>query len=201
MNSMLIQTVDANWQKVRTTNSTDASLPTRAAQVAKPSGIGDSVAQATASAIVVDATAGVAKPAGGGGVQNGLIISPYGVGSDTNTMLVAVYGWNFLPGKGVADKDLWVPILLGAWTCTLSSALPGIDTGGTARAVGSTELFCTTIVVTGTSGNPGVDQDTISPGGGLPASITVDLKGSQIVEIVFGRNSSSTSCNALVRPL
>jgi len=132
------------------------------------------------------------KPVGGGGVQNSMLIMPYGVGADNAVMSVAVYGWRFVPGRGVDNVDMWVAMLLGWFVCQLSAALPGIGS----RVIGSTELFADTITVT--YGTPAVNNDVVSPANDLPASILLSLKGCQICELVFGTEGSAISCNALV---
>lgn len=186
---MLIETLGLDFTKIRATNTTDASFPSRLIRATEPSGIGDSVAQATASA-VFDCRGGF-----GNVVQNAVKIEPFGAGSNNNTFSLRVIGWKRVVDRASpGDVNLWVwrPTVLVELACTISST----DIGLVGKCVAATDLFADTITLT--TGNDDVSVDIVSPTGDLGAHAIVDLKGSQLYEITFGTGSSATSCNALV---
>ena len=192
--SALLETLTTGLIRARVTNSTDASYPTRTLTVTEPTGIGNSAAQATASA-VFDLSRG--QGAAGGNTQyNRAIIVPFGTGADTNTFLMRVIGWYSAKNRTGGDDPntrIWVPLQLAAATCTLS-----VQVGVAGKVQIETERTCDTIAVVGTTANQGVSVDYVSGANDLTQHIVVDLKGAQKLELIFDRNGSATACNALV---
>lgn len=205
-------TLSMALQKVRRTNSTDASYPSRIPRLAvlagadnAPSGIGDAAAQTTLAVFdLVDPKAresgGIKFPLAKAEAPNLVKLVPFGVGSDDNTFLMRVIGWHLvfdrgaeqsLYGAAVGDA-MWDPVPLGEFTCTLCTQI-GVAQG----VIGATNRFCDTITVVGTSGTNGIDFGIYSPANNTQAHVVVDMKGSQKLEVIFDRNSSATSCNAL----
>ncbi|MGL4553972.1 MAG: hypothetical protein ACRC33_22660 [Gemmataceae bacterium] len=153
--------------KLRSSNATDSAFPSRPATVTEP------------------ASAGVINLAGEGGiVSNNLLLIPFGAGSDNTTFDMQVIGWRKLGTSG-----LWVPTILGQFSCTLSAAV-GVD----GYEVDDTERLADT--VTSGIGNTNVDQIVTSPANDTPASILIDVKGCRKVEVVFDM-TGATSGNAL----
>lgn len=165
---------------IRTTNSTTAgtSINNPADTLTKPSGAG-----------VVELSAGM--------ITYGpprFFLLPYGVGSDTNTFLMSVFGWDIIPGNGSTTADQWTAYLLASFTCTLSSGVTGVA-GGTVPA---TSFYCNSIAL-GKGGTAGVSQEVTAPTGSVKAWCWVDTKGCQLIETLFAMNNSATSANALWR--
>lgn len=186
---MLIETLGLEWFKARQANATDASFPSRIPQATEPTGVGDSVAQATASA-VIDLRGG-----SGNVVQNAIVVRPFGAGSDNNTMSVRFIGWTYLTDyTRDPNTGIWVPTLLAELACTLSAVV-----GVAGKAVVATDRFADTITLT--YGNDDVSIDIVSPANDLSAHAVLDLKGSQKLEICTSTGSSATSCNCLIRKL
>lgn len=180
---MQLETQVQRFRKVRATNATDASFPARVPKATKPTGIGDSAAQATASAVFE-----LGESTG----QNLAIIAPYGAGSDTNTFSMRVFGWSRVIEPGDPQQDIWVPVFLIEVACTLTSAQPGLAN----KTVNSSQLFCDAISLT--AGNAGVSAETLGQTD-TAGQVVIDMKGAELLEIVFSTGSSATSCNALVR--
>ncbi len=132
-------------------------------------------------------------PTGGGTVQQ-LLVLPYGTDTATHTFLMALYGWRISSGRPGAPgtRRIWVPYFLSSFTCTLST-VPGLSKAD----VDQTELFAGTIVVL-KGGTVGYDYTIANPAGNSVANVRVRVYGASKVEIRFGLNSSSASCNALV---
>jgi hypothetical protein len=203
---MLLETLSTALRKVRQINSTDASFPSRVPRLAwsnevdnQPSGKGDSAAQATASA-VIDLTAKSSFPDRGpsnGLAQNKVKIIPFGTGSDTNTFKMRLIGWEIAYERDSGEDirtAIWIPTTLAEFTCTLSTP-PGL--AGT--VVDGNQLFADTIALDGTSGNDDIDISITPPADNTIAHVVVDLKAAQKLEIIFDRNSSASSCNALYK--
>lgn len=191
---MLTETLSTHLMRIRRTNATDSSLPTRTTSATEPSGIGDNAAQATAKAVISLNRENIS----GARVQNRVKIVPVGVGSDNNTFTMAVYGWSRVVDRDKElnpELDLWIATKLAAFTCTLSAAV-----GVAGRVLTATDRIADTIAIIGTSGNPNVSMEIVSPATDEPAHIVVDLKGAEKLEIVFGTGGSATSANALVSP-
>ncbi len=168
------------YAKARTTNSTDASFPSRVPTMTEPTSDG-----------VVSLCQAV-----GGSVPKRAVVVPYGVGSDTNTFKMLILGWSRL---AIESSYLWVPIALGAFTCTLTTV-----TGVAGGDVLDTEKFCDTIAITA---EPVETADVtnrgkirrFSPADDTIAWLSVPLYTAEKLEFLFNLNSSSTSTNALVR--
>lgn len=171
----------------RTTNATDSSLPSKVATGTKPAvSFGTAAAQATSAAVRE-----LTHPGVGGRVQNTLLLTFYGAGSDDNTFVARAIKWNVVDEGGV-DTALWVPIPLFEATVTLSTAV-----GVSGRLVTNTDRFADTIVLTANSANANVDVSVRSPAANYPAVLKVDMEGPMLLEMIFSTGSSATSCNAL----
>lgn len=131
----------------------------------------------------------------GGIASNGLLLVPYGVGSNTNTFLMNVIGWREVVGPvyQAGTSKLWIPVVLATFTgCTLDSALPGVVNSD----LGTTQYFCNAMTL-GT-GNSGISVEVVSPASGdYIAHAVVDVKGFRKVGVYFSTGGSATSCNAL----
>lgn len=181
---MLIETIYTPWRKARAVNQTSTSGITIATTLVEPSG---DAGTATGHSVLE-----IGRPASF--TQNALLLQPYGVGSDTNTFSVDVWGWRPVApclndGTG---RFTWVPTLLCELACTLTSGATGVAGG----AVLDTEYFCDTLTVT--YGNANVSVEIVSNANNLPAHAVVTAKGFQKFELSFFTGSSATSCNALV---
>jgi hypothetical protein len=156
-----------------TADSTSASFPTRIPTTTEPTGDG-----------VIDL---LAAAGGTRVVPTWLDIVPYGTTTADQTFKVRVVGWRKV-------GTLWVPTTLLEFTATLGTA-----TGVSGATLGTTYLFADTVGDPATGkGAIGVDCQPTSPADNTVASYMVDTRGSAKVEILFDRNSSAASCNALV---
>ncbi len=192
MNDVLLTTLSTSFRKVRTTNTTDSSYPSRVPTATRPSGTGNAAAQTTSAVFDL----GLDKQKNGIKQQNAVIIVPFGVGSDTNTFSTRVIGWRMVPGNPQSTTptvDLWIPVPLVDLTCTLST-----PAGVAGTEIGSSNLFCDTLAIANTIGVAGQDCVIKTNGANLIAQATVDMQGYQLVEVTFTTGSSATSCNALI---
>jgi hypothetical protein len=83
-------------------------------------------------------------------------------------------------------------VILAQFVCTMSTQV-----GVAGREVLNTERFCDTITLT--TGNDDVSVDITSPTGDVIAHASVDLKGSQKLELTFAMSTGSpTSANCLI---
>lgn len=178
----------------RQTKTTDAAFPSRIPTLTEPTGLGDSAAQATASAVFD--LIGDEPRADGRSERNKIVVVPFGAGSDTNTFSLRVIGWRIAYDRNKArrsDTAVWIPITLVELLCTLSTPV-GV-TGGFLTA---SDRFCDTIALTGSTANDDVDLSITSPADNTIAHAVVDCKGCQKVELTFQIGVSATSANALV---
>lgn len=171
--SITIKTKVSNMDKVRATNATDSSFPSRPPTKTQPSGEG-----------VYDAANGAAE------TGNILKIIPFGVGSNDQTFDIRILGWSKV-GTGVGS-GLWVPVILAEASCVLSSSAPGVDN----KLVDSTNFFCDTITAL-TALNALTSVEIVSPANNVPGFLAVDYRGFKLIEIVFDM-TGATSGNALV---
>lgn len=129
----------------------------------------------------------------GGLTLNALFLKPYGVGSDTNTFLMSVFGWDKIVGISSTTKEQWTATLLASFTCTLTTV-----TGVAGGILGTSDKYCDTIAIG--VGNANVSNEIVSPTGDVIAHIVLDTKGCPVVQIKMCRNGSATSENCLARP-
>lgn len=162
-----MDTIVNTYRKAWATNDTSNSFTAKVATVTRPSGDG---------VVTIEQV--------GRYTRNNVILVPYGIGSDNNTMSMRVINWKEISG-------LWIPLIVCEVACTLSTSV-----GVAANAVLNTERFADTIALT--YGNAGIDCQVFSPANNTPGHVTVDAKGATILEVIFSRGGSATSCNALV---
>lgn len=182
---MLLETLSSHFRKARSVNQTSNGYVSKIPTVTEPTG---DAATATGASVIDIGT-------DGNYCQNGMIILPYGIGSNNQTMSVRVIGWRkvgLTDGQGGATTTIWIPVVLAEFACTLSSTPIGIA----GAQVLNTELFADTITLT--YGNNNVSVEIISPAADIIAHAVLDLKGFKKVELSFTTGGSATSCNALV---
>ena len=193
-------TLSEDYVRVRGTSATDNGFPARIPTITKPSGLGDNAAQATASAVI-----NLRNKETAAGVQNRAKFLFYGVGSNNNTFSARAIAWNRArprpgdsttpPALGGAQEFLWIPVPLFEVAVTLSSTQLGIVNS----LIGTTSFFADTIALTGTTANDDVSIDIVSPANDTIGHIVADLKGAELLEVIFTTGGSATSCNALVK--
>lgn len=187
-------------RRVRQTDTTDTSFPTRQAQAAKPSGVGNAVGQTTSA--IIDLT----DQGGGSGVlftQNKIKIIPFGFGVNLNTIGLQVFTWDYAIEGGVASTAIWYPTLICQVTATLATG----DLAGVAGSlVPSTSWFPDTLVMNFPSAVPKLFA-TVATGVNLfapadtihGAHLIIDLEGAQMVEVVFLGSGTTPTSNALYK--
>lgn len=169
-----IETFASGTQVALATNDTNASsFASRVATKTRPSGVG------------------VFDISNNGNITcNALRVQFFGAGSATNTFKCRILGWNRTPA-GSAASDVYTYCTLTEVTVTLGTA-----TGVDGTPIVSTNLFADSISLA-TGFNDDVDVSITAPGTNVPAHMIVDTKGCELIEFLFHRNSSATSCNAL----
>lgn len=181
---MLLETLSEDFRRIRATNTTDNGFPSRIPRTTEPTGIGDDVAQATASAIV-DLRNGSIR------AQNKVLIKPFGTDANDETFSLRVIGWRKIIEAGVEATSFWDPTMLAQLACTLSSTPVGLA----GRIVDETNMFADTITIT--TGNADY-VDVLSPTGDVAGHAIVMLLGYSLLEITFTTGASAASCNALI---
>lgn len=167
--SVTLTTLVNQWGRVRTTNATDSSFPSRISTITTPASDG-----------VIGNASGV------GQVPNNLSLIFFGAGSDNDTFSARVIGW----AKG---NTLWLPTILTQLDCTLSTAV-----GVAGTDVLDTERFADTIAIASGFGSDGVNVRPLSPANNTIAHVVVDLEGHALWEVTFDM-TGATSGNALYR--
>jgi len=175
---MLLETLSQKLRKAKSANATDTSFPARIPRATEP----------TTGTIPLGGT--------GAASQNAAVILPYGTGSNNHTFSFRVIGWRLLDETGAQPPtSIWIPVILGEFSVTLSSTYLGLA----GKQIVATEFFADTITITYPSTAPG-SIEIISPANDAGiASVTMDVKGFQKLELIFNINSGSTTdMNALV---
>jgi hypothetical protein len=186
---MLLETLSQNFSRARLVNQTSGSFVAKVPTITEPEGDANS---ATGSAII-DLSVTNSNP--GMFAQNGVIVTPYGVGSDDQTFSIRVIGWRRHQDPTGVAPALWVPVNLLEVQCTLCTV-----TGAAGAVVDNTQNFVDIITVTtgSTLSGEAAAENIVSPANNTIAHFLVDLKGFQKLEFSFSTGGSVTSCNALV---
>jgi hypothetical protein len=177
---VLLETISQPFARCRTVNATDASFPSKIPTGTEPTGTGSTATGASVLNLGY----------GGRLTQNQVLLVPYGIGDDNDVFNLRVIGWRVVGND--SQTWLWVPVILAQFVCTMSTQV-----GVAGRDVLNTERFCDTITLT--TGNDDVSVDITSPTGDVIAHASVDLKGSQKLELTFAMSTGSpTSANCLI---
>jgi hypothetical protein len=115
-----------------------------------------------------------------------LELVPFGVGSGNNFNM-RIIGWRCVSPTTAGGLALWVPTPIATLAVTLGTAATGVAN----TAVGASQYFATSVVLTdGQAAVPSAPSGTI-------ARIIVGMDAFQGFELIFDRNSSATSANCL----
>lgn len=207
MNAVAVQTSSTRFVKIRQTNSTDPSFPSRVPRIGfagvdnQPSGKGDAAAQTTFAVFDLvgaeDLPPGTDRPnVQARQAQNRVILVFFGTSAADQTFKARLIGWRYCTDRNadmVKTTSLWIPVTLAEFTVTLGTS-PGLA----GAIVDNTNFFADTIALSGTSGNDDISIDIVSPADNTIAHVVADLKGFQKYEVTFDRNSSAASANGLV---
>ena len=178
---VLVDSRRAVLRKARTVNQTGSFLSV-INTITEPTGSGSTATNAS----VIE----LAPRKNSATTPGSVLIFPYGIGSENNTMLMRVIAWYRL-NEHVPATIVWKPVILAAYTCTLSTSV------GLAGAIQlDTERDADTIAIIGTVGNANVSMEIVSPANNTPGHVAVSLKGAHKLQINFDDNSSATSMNA-----
>jgi hypothetical protein len=183
---MQLETIFQPWRLARKVNQTSSSFVSKLPTLTEPTG---DAGTATGASIIE-----LGKPREI--TQNGLLLLPFGTGSDATTFSVNIIGWAQGAFPNAGNLFSWFPLLLAQLQCTISSTNTAPASGFTPN--GASDFFASAISLT--YGNNNVSIDIVSPGvAGLLASALLDIKGFQKIELSFSTGSSATDANALVR--
>ena len=184
MSTVMQKTLTQAFRKARSVNQTSNGYVSKVPKNAEPSG---DAGTATGSSIIE-----LANQAVGDSVHDHVLICPYGTGANNTTFSMRVIGWRqTFPGD---STSLWIPVTLGDFLCTLSSACPGVAS----MTIVATEFFADTIALTGTTANAGVNVDVNSPANDTIGHILLDMSGFRKLELSFTTGGSATDANALI---
>jgi hypothetical protein len=119
----------------------------------------------------------------------------FGGPSGNPTFAFRVIGWNPTAPLTLGGSDsvpLWIPDELCAGTGTV-----GTMPGNASFSAPSSSSFTTGLTIT--NGNQNVDVKVHNPGDNLPASLSIDMEGSQMGQLQI-MSADSASMNAFWRP-
>lgn len=133
--------------------------------------------------------------AGGSVASNGMMIVPFGTDTDAQTFLLGAFGWKTVIGSVSGAVKSYTAVMLASFVCTISTALPGL--AGT--NVTATDYYCD--IITLGVGNANISNEIISPTTDVKASLLLDCKGCDYIQLKILRNASAVSGNALVSKL
>lgn len=172
------------WNLTNPTNYATNGYPTRIPTITKPSGAGV-----------------IAMGDGGSICPQWIRFLPLGTGANDTTFLMKVLLWK--PTRLAPGVPLWIPEVLGEWTCTL-----GTSVGVAGSDLAAAQTFCDTITMTGgptfvTTGAPPIVEKwfQVSPLADQIGSITVPSLGARLVEAIYSTGGVATDCNALYTKL
>lgn len=110
----------------------------------------------------------------------------FGAGAENSQMNANIYGYS--PTQGSANS-LWIPTLIGRFTCTLSAVI-----GVTGESITNTDRMCDAIALI--EGDP--TCKIVTDVNDRIASVLVDLEGAQYIAVKFNWTAvttASTSAN------
>lgn len=173
-------TVASDFKKVRAANQTGNTFAAVPDSLTKPVGAG-----------YIDLTNGGLRQ----GLANNLLFKFYGVGADTQTGKVRIYGVRRVFDNSVSPAVVsYTHVLLFDGTFTITSGATGVASG----VVGASELYADTIALVGTGGVENVTFRIISPGSDMPATLLIDPTGCPDLFVDVIRDTVATSVNALM---
>lgn len=155
------------YTRARATNATDTSFPSRIPTVTEPTGTG-----------VLNV----------GGAD--LLLVPFGTGNDDTTFSFRVIGWRAVDALDSRNRTLWVPVVLGEFSATLSTMV-GVSGG----IIDEANRFADTLSLV--TGNEDVTELFTSPTGNVGAHAIVRNRGFDKVEITYDL-TGATGANTLV---
>jgi len=128
-----------------------------------------------------------------------LKLIPFGLGDENDAFSMRILGWSKVMLNG--STDLWVPVIIGEYTCVISTAV-----GVAGAAVLATERFADTLapvaarqadgtIAAGTAVN--TDHKVISPVGNLIGHIVLPVYGFAKVEFQFDQTTNTPTMNTL----
>lgn len=143
---------------------------------------------------VVNLTAGYSA---GGITPITMMVLPYGLGADEDAFDMRIIGWRHI-GPAAPAIPLWVPTILGQFSCTLGTAA-----GVAGAPVLNTELFADTITV---GSEPTITADVTrfgtvrvySPTANLVAYLIIQVYGCEKVEFSFDQTTNTPTMNCLI---
>lgn len=147
----------------------------------------------------------LASQAGGGGITPDRVrIYPYGLGASNDVFSMRIFGWNRLNAVGgtVTKRTVWLPAQIGEFACTLSTFAGLADS-----PVLNTELFCDTITVVATVGEPTYTAATTnggttmrySPANDMPGWIEIPVGAFEFLEFDWDQTTNTPEMNALLQ--
>lgn len=181
-------------------NFTNNGYPTRIPTITRPDGI----AVSTGLQSVGDGVVGIGH--GGGVCPQWLGVIPIGAGSSSNTFTIRILHWKETKQGLQGVLPLWVPVTYAEWTVTLGTA-----TGAAGSDIPVTQLFATTITMTG---GPTLITNAAAPtaltaapivpnwfnlgfGSNAIGMLVVPTFGAKFLEVIYSTGGSATSCNGL----
>lgn len=203
MPDVMMQTLCSPWRKLRNTNETSNGYVSKVPRNTDPyvnanttTKNGDADTATGPSVINFRNSPNPSMP-----VQNGIQLLFYGVGANDNTFSCRILGWaNMCNDRANVFADsaqIWIPVVLAEVAVTLSSTPVGLAGAN----ILATELFADTITITGTTANPGINCNIVSPANNTIARMFLDAEGYQYIEAQFTTGGSATSCNGLYKPM
>lgn len=172
-------------RRALSTNSSASSFTAHAATITEPTGDG------------VLAMGGAAGGPFGGTIPERAILYPIGLGADNDAFTMRVLGWRRIRGT-TTDITLWVPSLMGEFTCTMCAAV-----GVAGSPVLNTERFIDTVsivnepTITAATTRQGT-VEMVAPGSDLIGFLCLYLYGVEKLQFTFKQVTNSPTMNCLV---
>lgn len=129
-------------------------------------------------------------------------VFPIGIGADGDAFSIRVWGWNRCGSGNDVGGIIWIPSILGEFTCTLSTFV-----GVAGSPVLNTERFADTLGLVAKIGEPTTTANTTrdgltelySPENNTPAWVEFSLRGAELLEFDFDQTTNTPTMNALLQ--
>lgn len=167
------------FRQARSVNATATSLTSKTPTATKPSGEG-----------VIDLFNAAYGIATNTYMPDFMQLVPYGTDADNEQFDMRVVGWNRTAISGVSE--LWIPQLLLQSVVTMGNIA--------ATAIGANHFMADTMTIAEGDSS----EKVISSADDTPASVLLNLRGCELIEILFSLTAAlteGTGANCLWRPV